>query len=100
MNQTQPSQPLFNVIGYTYNAKLATIIIHLDENEHYAPIVIINSDDFEEYLNDYDQLYRECNEIIRGELRSITDILSLEEYMEHSYYGACQNLYDYLKKLM
>jgi hypothetical protein len=27
-------------------------------------------------------------------------VLSLEEYMDFSYYGACQNLYDYLKSIM
>jgi len=62
--------------------------------------VIINGDDFEDYLNTYDQLYQESNAVIRGELKSVTDVLSLEEYMEFSYYGACQNLYDYLKSIM
>jgi hypothetical protein len=96
----QPSQPLFNVIGYTHNTTLNTITIHLDENEHFATEVIIDGEDFEDYLNKFDQLYRECSEIIRGELRTVTDILSLEEFMDYSYYGACQNLYDYLKTLI
>lgn len=100
MNQLPQPQPLFNVIGYTHNTTLNIIHVHLEENKHFATEVIINGDDFENYLNTYDQLYRECNEIIRGELRTITDILSLEEFMEFSFYGACNNLYDYLKTLI
>ena len=100
MNQLPQPQPLFNVIGYTHNTTLNIITIHLDENPHFATNVIINGDDFEDYLNTYDQLYQESNAVIRGELKSVTDVLSLEEYMEFSYYGACQNLYDYLKSIM
>ena len=94
-------QPLFEVIGFTFDRENNVITAHLDENKHYSEHVIIDGDKFEDYLNSYDQLYIETNAVIRGELVAVCDIISMEEFIEFSdYTHMCNQLYDYLTSIM
>lgn len=94
-------QPLFEVIGFSFDRENNVITAHLDENKHYSEHVIIDGDKFEDYLNSYDQLYIETNAVIRGELVAVCDIISMAEFIEFSDYShMCEQLYDYLTSIM
>lgn len=94
-------QPLFEVIGFTFNQDNNVITAHLDDNPHYSNDVIIDGNLFEEWLDAYDMLYYETNAVIRGELTNVCDIITMAEFIEYSdYRHMCDQLYDYLTSIM
>lgn len=101
MHQLPQPQPLFDVIGFTFDQDNNVITAHLDDNNYYSNDVIIDGNLFNEWLDAYDLLYYETNAIIRGELKNVCDIITMAEFIEYSdYTHMCNELYQYLISLM